>query len=295
MSRRAEETRVAWIFVAPAIGAIALIAIFPLGWTLWESLHHHDLRMPWLGKPFIGVENYLDIVRDARFRSAMGHTAFFTVVTVTLEIVLGLFLALAMNRAFRGRGAVRAAILVPWSIPTVVAGLLWRFLFDSQSGPISPALQRAGITDQPLVWFVDAATAWIPVIVADVWKTTPFVALLILAGLQNIPHELYEAAAVDGASRATQFRRVTLPMLRPALLVALIFRTMDAFRVFDLVYVLTGGGPGTATEPIALYTFNALFQNLRSGYASALSVIVFVVTFGIALLYVRILDERENA
>jgi ABC-type sugar transport system permease subunit len=295
MSRRAGETRLAWIFVAPAIGAVALIAIFPLGWTVWESLHRHDLRMPWLGKPFIGVENYLDVVRDARFWSAIGHTAFFTAITVALEVLLGLFLALAMNRAFRGRAAVRAAILVPWSIPTVVAGLLWRFLFDSQSGPISPALYRAGITDEPLVWFVEAATAWVPVIVADVWKTTPFVALLLLAGLQNIPHELYEAAAVDGASRATQFLRVTLPMLRPALLVALIFRTLDAFRVFDLVYVLTGGGPGTATEPIALYTFNSLFQNLRSGYASALSVIVFVVTFGIALLYIRVLDEKEVA
>ena len=276
---RGHDTRIAWIFVAPAIGTIALVAIFPLGWTVWESLHRHDLRMPWLGEPFIGLENYLDLARDPRFWSALAHTAFFASVSVALELFLGLVLALAMNRVFRGRGAVRAAILIPWSIPTVVAGLLWRFLFDSRS----------------VVWFIDPTLAWVPVIVADVWKTTPFVALLLLAGLQNIPHELYEAASVDGARPLSQLWNVTLPLLRPALLVALIFRTLDAFRVFDLIYVLTGGGPGTATEPIALYTFNALFQNLRSGYASALSVIVFVITFGIALLYIRALDVKEPA
>lgn len=293
MNRRSPETRLAWLFVTPALAAIALIAIFPLGWTLWESLHRHDLRMPWLGRPFVGLGNYAAIAQDERFRDALLHTLFFTATTVVLELVLGLFLALAMNRAFRGRGAVRAAILVPWSIPTVVAALLWRFLFDSQSGPVSAIV--ASITGERVVWFVHAWTAWVPIIVADVWKTTPFVALLLLAGLQNIPRELYEAAAVDGARPAAQLWRITLPLLKPAVLVALIFRTLDAFRVFDLVYVLTAGGPGTATEPLALYTFNTLFQNLRSGYASALSVIVFAITFGLALLYIRVLDPREDA
>ncbi|HUP45758.1 MAG TPA: sugar ABC transporter permease [Thermoanaerobaculia bacterium] len=288
------ERRLAWVFVTPALLTISLIAIFPLGWTGWESLHHHDLRMPWLGTPFIGLGNYAEIATDPRFWSAMGHTIFFTFVSVALELVLGLFLALAMNRAFRGRGLVRAAVLVPWAIPTVVAALLWRFLFDSQSGPISPLLVRAGITAEPVVWFIHAGLAWVPLIVADVWKTTPFVALLLLAGLQNIPDDLRDAAAVDGAGRFSRMRYVTLPLLRPAILVALIFRTLDAFRVFDLVYVLTGGGPGTATEPIALYTFNVLFQNLRSGYASALSVVVFAVTFAIAVAYIRILDRKES-
>lgn len=265
------ERRFAWLLVAPALATIVGVAVFPLGWTVWESLHLHDLRMPWRGKPFVGLANYAELLGDARFREAMAHTAFFTAVSVALELVLGLFLALAMNRAFRGRGVVRAAVLVPWAIPTVVAALLWRFLFDSQAGVV----------------FVHAWTAWVPVILADVWKTTPFVALLLLAGLQGIPAELYEAAAVDGAGRWWQLRHVTLPLLKPAILVALVFRTLDAFRVFDLVYVLTGGGPGTATEPIALYTFNTLFQDLRFGYGSALSVVVFLVTFALALLYVR--------
>ncbi len=282
-----DDRRLVWAFIAPALSVIALIAVFPLGYTVWESLHMHDLRMPWLGRPFVGLDNYVEILGDHRFWQAMGHTFFFTAATVSLELALGLFLALAMNRAFRGRALMRAAVLVPWAIPTVVAALLWRFLFDSQAGIVNALLMGVGVLEEPLVWFVRASTAWVPIILADVWKTTPFVALLLLAGLQNIDRSLYEAAAVDGAGPGWQLWHITLPLLKPAILVALIFRTLDAFRVFDLIYVLTGGGPGTSTEPIALYTFNALFSNLRFGYGSALSVIVFLVTFLLAMLYIR--------
>jgi ABC-type sugar transport system permease subunit len=212
------------------------------------------------------------VLRDGRFWGAMGHTVWFAAASVSLELVLGCVLALAMNRAFRGRALVRAAILIPWAIPTVVAALVWRFMFEGLEG-----------------WLTHDTGAWVPIILADVWKTTPFVALLLLAGLQGIDPALYEAARIDGASAGRQFRHVTLPLLAPAILVALIFRTLDAFRVFDLVYVLTGGGPGTSTEPIALYTFNSLMHNLRFGYGSALSVVVFVVTFALALGYIRML------
>jgi ABC-type sugar transport system permease subunit len=282
-----EERRLGWLLVAPALVVIAGIALFPLAWTVWESIHLHDLRMPWRGRPFVGLENYVAIAGDRRFWASMGHTVFFTGTSITLELLLGLFLALAMNRSFRGRGLVRAAVLVPWAIPTVVAALLWRFLFDTEAGIANALLVGAGVLEEPIVWFIRAATAWVPVILADVWKTTPFVALLLLAGLQNIDESLYEAASVDGAGPWWQLRYVTLPLLKPAILVVLIFRTLDAFRVFDLIYVLTGGGPGTATEPIALYTFNVLLQNLQFGYGSALSVIVFLVTFGIAVLYIK--------
>ncbi len=286
------EARLGWSLVAPALAVIALVALFPLGWTLWESLHLHDLRMPWLGRPFVGIDNYVEIARDSRFWGALGHTAFFAVVSISLELVLGLFLALAMNRAFRGRGIVRAAVLVPWAIPTVVAALLWRFMFESQAGIANAVLVEVGILDEPIVWFIRASTAWVPVILADVWKTTPFVALLLLAGLQSIDLTLYEAASVDGAYAWRQLRSITLPLLKPAILVTLIFRTLDAFRVFDLIYVLTGGGPGTSTEPVALYTFNALLQNLRFGYGSALSVVIFAITFGLALVYIKGLGVR---
>lgn len=283
----AESARLGLAFVTPALAAIVLVALFPLAWTVWESLHQHDLRMPWLGRPFVGLHNYADALGDARFWGALGHTAFFAAASIVLELVLGLFLALAMNETFRGRGIVRAAVLVPWAIPTVVAALLWRFMFDADAGVANAVLVRVGILDQPIVWFIRAATAWVPVILADVWKTTPFVALLLLAGLQNIDRSLYEAAATDGAGTWWQLRHITIPLLKPAIMVVLIFRTLDAFRVFDLIYVLTGGGPGTSTEPISLYAFNALLQNLEFGYGSALSVIIFLVTFGLALLYIK--------
>ena len=288
------DTPFARLLVAPALAVIALIAIFPLAWTVWESLHRHDLRMPWLGRPFVGLANYVTIVHDGRFWSALAHTAFFTGVSVSLELVIGLVFALAMNRAFRGRGLVRAAVLVPWAIPTVVAALLWRFIFGAQAGIANAVLADLGVIHQPIVWFVHAATAWVPVILADVWKTTPFVALLLLAGLQNIDPGLYEAAAVDGATPWWRLTRITIPLLKPAIVLVLIFRTLDAFRVFDLIYVLTGGGPGTSTEPIALYTFTALLQNLEFGYGSALSVVIFLITFGLALVYIRGIGMGEE-
>lgn len=283
----AESARLGLAFVTPALAAIVLVALFPLAWTVWESMHQHDLRMPWLGRPFVGLRNYGDALADARFWGALGHTAFFAAVSIVLELVLGLFLALAMNESFRGRAIVRAAVLVPWAIPTVVAALLWRFMFDADAGIANAVLVRAGVLDQAIVWFIRAATAWVPVILADVWKTTPFVALLLLAGMQNIDRSLYEAAATDGAGAWWQLRHITIPLLAPAIMVVLIFRTLDAFRVFDLIYVLTGGGPGTSTEPISLYAFNALLQNLEFGYGSALSVIIFLVTFGLAVLYIK--------
>lgn len=281
------DRRLAWLMVSPALLAIALVALFPLGWTVWESLHLHDLRMPWRGRPFVGLDNYVEIAGDRRFWGALAHTLGFAAVSVALELLLGLVFALAMNRAARGRTLVRAAVLVPWAVPTVVAALLWRFMFESDRGIVNALLVQGGVLDAPVPWLVGPLTAWVPVVLADVWKTTPFVALLLLAGLQNIDRALYEAAAVDGAGAWWQLRHITLPLLRPALLVALVFRTLDAFRVFDLVYVLTGGGPGTSTEPVALYTFTTLLQNLRFGYGAALSMVIFLVTFALALLYVR--------
>lgn len=281
------EARDAWLLCAPALLAIGAVALFPLAWTVWESLHLHDLRMPWRGQPFVGLAHYAAAARDARFLAAAGHTAFFAAVTVALELGLGLGLALALHRPFRGRGVARTAALLPWALPTVVAALVWRFLFD---GPAAPAnLVATGLgADTPLAWLADAWLAWIPIVLADVWKTTPFVALLLLAGLQAIDPELYEAARVDGASRWQRFRHVTLPLLRPALLVAILFRALDAFRVFDLIYVLTNGGPGTATEPLALYAFKALLRDLRFGYGSALSVAIFLIAFALTWLYVRV-------
>ena len=290
-SAEQQEARLAWVLVLPALGSIVLIALFPLLWTVWESLHIHDLRMPWRGRPFVGLAHYIEAFTDARFWQAMWHTALFTVVSVIMELVLGLILALVLHHAYRGRSVVRVAVLIPWAMPTVVVALVWRLMFESPIGIVNAVFMDFGLMREPLLWFTHPIAAWVPVILADVWKTTPFVALLLLAGLQNIDTSLYEAARIDGASPWQQFIHITLPLLQPALLVALIFRTLDAFRVFDLIYVLTGGGPGTATEPIALYTFSILFQNLRFGFGAALSVMIFLVTFALALLYIRVLGK----
>ena len=278
--------------LAPALLVLALLAVLPLLWTVWESLHQHDLRMPWQGRPFVGLAQYAELARDARFGAALLHTTFFTAITVALELTLGLLLALVMHRVVRGRGAVRAAALLPWAMPTVVVALLWRFVFESRTGAANAILTSIGVIDSPIAWLAHPVAAWVPLILADVWKTTPFVALLLLAGLQSIDPLLYEAAAVDGAGAWARFRHITLPMLRHAILVAVIFRTLDAFRVFDLVYVLTSGGPGTATEPVALYTFTALLQHLRFGYGSAMSVVILVIAMLLAIMYARLLRAR---
>jgi ABC-type sugar transport system permease subunit len=282
----ARETRLAWALAGPAIAVIVLVALVPIAWTFWESLHQHDLRMPWLGRPFVGLANYAEVLRDPRFWSAFGHTVFFVTASVALELTAGLLLALALHRVTRGRGLVRTAVLLPWAIPTVVAALVWRFIFESPAGLAAALAAAAGV--EPPTWLADPVAAWVPILLADAWKTTPFVAILLLAGLQGIDESLYEAASVDGAGEVRQFTDVTLPLLTPALLVAALFRSLDAFRVFDLVYVMTGGGPGTATEPLALYTFATLLQNLQFGVGSALSIVVFVAAFGFALGFIRI-------
>lgn len=279
-----------WAFAAPAIAVIGLVAIAPMAWTFWESLHVHDLRMPWLGTPFIGVGNYVEAYGDVRFRQALLNTTGFVVVSVALELVLGLLFALAMSRARRGRGAIRVIVLLSWAVPAVVAALVWRFLFED-SGLAATAIRSAGVVDAGFSWLAHPVAAWVPIVLADAWKMTPFVALLLLAGLESIDPALYDAAKLDGASEWRQFREITLPLLRPALLVAVLFRSLDAFRVFDVIFVLTGGGPGTATEPISLYTFTTLLQHLRFGYGAALSMVVFAITFCLALLYIRLLGR----
>ncbi|HEX7020008.1 MAG TPA: sugar ABC transporter permease [Gemmatimonadaceae bacterium] len=288
------ERRLGFAMLAPALAVLVLLAVVPMVWTVWESLHRHDLRMPWQGRPFVGLAQYVELLGDTRFGAALMHTAFFTVATVALELVLGLALALVMHRVVRGRGAVRAAALLPWAMPTVVVALLWRFVFESRTGAANAVLMSMGVIGSPIAWLADPVAAWVPLVLADVWKTTPFVALLLLAGLQSIDPLLYEAAAVDGAGPWARFRHITLPMLRHAILVAVIFRTLDAFRVFDLVYVLTSGGPGTATEPVALYTFTALLQHLRFGYGSAMSVVILAIALLLAFAAARLIGHSPE-
>jgi multiple sugar transport system permease protein len=269
-----QERHMAALLIAPAAGLIAIVALIPIAATVWEALHGHDLRLPWLGRPFVGLGNFVEAAGDPRFVDAVLHTVLFAVVSVPIEIALGLALALVMHRALRGRGAIRVVALLPWTVPTVVAALIWRFMFEAYS-------------TTTFDWFVHPLAAWVPIVAADVWKTTPFVAILLLAGLQTIDPALDEAARIDGAGPLRRFVTITLPMLGPALVVATAFRALDALRLFDLAYVMTGGGPGTATEPLSLYAFVVLMQRLRFGYGAALSITVFLLTFAFALIWIR--------
>lgn len=292
MSRRGGEDRwLVWLLVAPALAFIVIGGLVPIGATVWEALHAHDLRLPWLGRPFVGVDNFIEAAGDSRFRAALVHTLAFSAVTVPVELALGLILALVMHTTDRGRGAVRLATLLPWAIPTVVAALVIRFMFDGQAGVVTAIARSLGVVGPAFDWFVDPVAVWVPIGIADVWKTTPFVAILLLAGLQTIDPALHEAASVDGAGPWRRFLTITMPLLAPTLVVAAAFRMLDALRLFDLVYVITAGGPGTSTEPLSLYAFIALMQRLRFGYGSALSVTVFLLTFAFALVWVRTLGR----
>src|SRR5262249_47212435 len=239
------------------------------------SLHH---VMPVFGvNRWAGLANFAHLAADARFRRSLGTTLYFASVAVSLELLLGLGLALVLHRRFKGRGLARTAALVPWALPTVVAARLWEWIYNPDFGILNHLLQRAGLLAGPRSWLGDPFWALHAAILADVWKTTPFAALILLAGLAAIPPELERAAQVDGATPAAVFFRVTLPLLRPALAVTLLFRFLDSLRIFDAVYVLTGGGPADTTETLAVYVYKTLFQTLRFGYGSALAGAVFLL------------------
>lgn len=284
----AGEHRLGLLLVAPAVVVMVTIALLPIAATAWEAMHRHDLRLPWLGRPFIGFDNFVEAGGDPRLREALLHTLSFAAVSVPIELAGGVALALLIHRRAWYRPIARVIALLPWALPTVVAALVWRFMFEAHAGIIMTTLQQAGFGAD---WFADPWLAWLPLIAADAWKTTPFVALLVLAGLQTIDPLLYEAARVDGAGPARQFITITLPLIWPSLLVAGAFRVLDALRIFDIPYVMTGGGPGTATEPLSLYAFIAVMQRLRFGYGAALALIVFALTLAFALLCARALGR----
>ena len=268
------------LMAAPAVAILGGVAILPVLAAVWLSLHRsilifHEQR-------FIGLGNFRFLLSDGRFWSALGTTAWFTAVAVAAELVLGLAVALLLQR---GGGPLRAAVLLPWAIPTAVSARMWAWLFNADYGllhRLAPGVD----------WLGSPRTALHAAILVDVWKTTPFVALILLAGLQAIPEDVVKAARVDGARPARIFASITLPLLRPAILLALLFRTLDAFRVFDAIYVLTEGGPANATETLSIYAYKTLLRSGDFGYGSALSVATFACVLVIGLLFLRVLGKR---
>lgn len=238
---------------------------------------------------FVGADNFIKVIGDKRVQSTLVFTLIFTLISVFLELIFGLFLALVMNRPFKGRSLVRTFSLIPWAIPTSVAALMWSYLYNGSSGIVSNIFSTIGLISTPAAMLNSSSNALWAIILADVWKTTPYMALLLLGGLQVIPNNLYESSSLDGATKFQQFRYITLPLLKPSIFVALLFRTLDAFRVFDLIYVLTGGGPGGSTESLSVYAYKVMFSQTRFGYGSAMVLIMALVVGFIAFVYIKAL------
>ncbi|MDZ7750352.1 MAG: sugar ABC transporter permease [Gammaproteobacteria bacterium] len=276
--RVSPEERLGWLLCAPAALAMVAVTAWPLIHAIGLSLFHYDLRFP-ARRGFAGLDNYVSVLGSEVWWQSLANTLFITVGSVAIELVLGMALALMMHRALFLRRTLRAAVLVPYAVITVVAALAWKFAFDPVSGFVNPWL---GV-DQ--AWLGERWSAFLVIILTEVWKTTPFMALLLLAGLTLVPRELLEAARVDGASAWQRFRHVTLPLMRPAILVALLFRTLDAFRIFDTVYVQTRGAQGT--ETVSVVGYETLMGRLNLGLGSAVSVLIFLCVVAIAWLFVK--------
>ncbi len=280
---RHREQQTAWIFLLPALLLLLFVFGYPIARAFWLSLFTQNLGTQ-LQPVFSGLDNYLRMAGDGRFWQSFWTTIILTISTVSLEILLGLGIALVLNQQFFCRGVVRTIAILPWALPTALIALAWAWIFNDQFGVANDILLRLGLIKTGINWLGEPTLALIALIFADVWKTTPFVSILLLAGLQSISSDLYEAHAIDGATSWQSFYKITLPLLMPQILIAILFRFAQAFGVFDLVAVMTGGGPGGATEVVSLYIYSTVMRYLDFGYGSALVVVTFLLLIaGVAI------------
>jgi trehalose/maltose transport system permease protein len=286
------QTRLAWLLLLPALAVVAFVAIYPLGRTVYLSFTNQEFLAGLTPTKRVGLENYRSLIHDTIFRDTVVLTIKFTVITVSIEFVLGLIIALAVNSSFKGRGVMRAIMLVPWAIPTVVAAKMWVWMLDDTYGVVNDLGVRTHVLSHPHAWLAQPKTVLLSACAVDIWKTTPFVALLLLAGMQVIPKDLYEAASVDGASQLQQFWRITFPLLRPAILVTLIFRTLDALRAFDVFQVLFGYRLGA--QSMAVYNQSTIVQDGHVGYGAAMSVAIFLIIALFVVIYVTFVRVTEE-
>jgi trehalose/maltose transport system permease protein len=293
-SRRSglSERRLAAAMLSPSLIIILIVAAYPIGYAIWLSLHQYSIIHVGLSR-WVGLDNYRDALKSGAFWSSVKITFIFTAISVTLELVIGMGMALLMHTAFRGRTLLRAVVLVPWAILTVGTAMMWRSIVQPDVGFLNQILKTLHLPGAHTVWLAQNGYAMAVMIFADVWKTAPFMALLLLAGLQVIPDDVQDAAKVDGATAWQRFTKVTLPLLRPAILVALIFRTLDALRIFDLPYVLTQGANGTTS--LSLYAYQQLTQNRLIGPGSALAVLTFIIVMAVSFIYIRVAGQNIRA
>jgi multiple sugar transport system permease protein len=289
---RLSEPELATLLLAPVLGFLFVVSFYPIFDTIWGSLHTGYI-LPTRETTFVGLENYEALINDGSFWNAVKVSMIYVFVSVPVELVLGLGIALLLNRKFKGKYIAQAAILFPWALPTIINARIWAWMFHGQYGVINDILVRLGILSQPYAFLANSDAALAAMIFVTIWKTTSFMALIMLAGLSSIPDHLYEAARMDGASRWRQFRDITLPLLKPTILVALIFRTLPALQAFGLPFGLAGGGPGEATTTLVLYANQITFTKLYFGQGSAAATAITFLALGISLIYVTTLYEPE--
>lgn len=283
------ERTLPFLLLAPTMLVLLALSIYPLIYAVRVSLQAGaGASARW------SLENFSRLFSDSFFLSALLHTLVYAVMALTCELLLGLGLALLMNHEMRARSLFRAGLLVPMMLPPVVVGVVWRLALNPNFGAINGTLKSFGINTESLTWTASPRLAFLSVVAVDVWQWTPFVFLILLAGLQSIPQEPYEAARMDGSSAWQTFRFITLPLLKPAILIVLLLRTMDLLRVFDQIFILTEGGPGFATETVSLYIYRAAFRFGNFGYAAAMSFVLLAVTNAISLVYIRLLQKQES-
>jgi len=285
MSRGLKE---AFVFIAPLVLFVSFFILFPVFGTVWNSLWQD---IPFITRQFILFNNYIRLLNDQQFWQATLFTILFALLSVCLEMIFGTITALVLNEKFHLRGVMRGIALIPWAIPSVVGARAWQLIYRYDYGLANWILQTMGIPS--VNWLGSSLGAFTALILADVWRTTPFVAIIILAGLQTVPKDILDQAQVDGANMFRRFFKITVPMIKPIIIVALLFRTIDALRVFDLVYVITGGGPGGATISLSLYGYK-FFLLGDFGYGSAVSITLFVIAFIFAMIYIKIGKFRSR-
>jgi multiple sugar transport system permease protein len=284
------ETWVAAAFVAPAALVVLFIVVVPLGRALWMSLFDIQLTRPGV-EPFVGLGNYIDQLTSADFWASTWRALFFTVVSTALELGLGLGLALLMDQPMRLRWLLRSIVILPWALPTIVNALMWRWIDNAEYGALNALLTQTGVLHRYQPWLSDSDLAMWMVIGADVWKTTPLVAILLLAGLQAIDREVVEVARVDGAGPLALLRHIILPLLTPVILIVLVLRTMEAFKVFDIIWIMTHGGPANSTQTIAIYAYQTAYQGFDFGRGAALGYLIALVIMVLAAVYLRLLGR----
>lgn len=294
VTKKWSDRQTALVLILPPALFLLSFTLYPILRVFWMSLHQISVSEPWLGKPFIGFDNYIQAFHDGRFWNSLRFTLSFTFLTVIFELILGLYLATVANTRFRFRGLARAAILFPWVLPTITNALTWRWMFNQDYGLINGLLLWIGIIHKPLNWLGDSTLAYAAICIVSIWKTSSFMALILLAGLQTIPGSLVEAARIDGANRLQILFRITLPLLRNVILVAVVLRTLATMQAFDLMYGLTQGGPGNDTESLPMYIHSTTFVDMQWGYGSALGVLLFVFLLALSAVYVKLLYDPDR-